>query len=141
MGTPGTAREPLPRRLRARTLATLAVGTLLWIELGAVRGAEHGQGASPGTYLTAVAVAGGLIGLLAPGPHLATGALLAVPAVLSLAVTGQVVQTVGPWWLVTVTHGGVAAALSHRFLAELRWRAQAAARPRLPPRGGPPAIP
>jgi hypothetical protein len=102
-----------------RAAACLGLGTVLWTVAGAVRGATYWQ-VSASSYLLALLAVGGLLGLLWPGQHLRTGALLAVPGFAALVTAGAHDHADAFWWLFTVAVGGCGAADSHRLAVELR---------------------
>jgi hypothetical protein len=93
---------------------------VLWIELGAVRGATQWQVTATG-YVVGLVLAGLALGLLAPGGHYATGALLAIPGAATLVTATAEEHPDLLWWSVTVVLAWLAAAGSHRLGTELRW--------------------
>jgi hypothetical protein len=106
----------------ARTVACLGLGSVLWLQLGAVRGASRWQ-LSGDEYLVGLAVAGALLGALWPDRHLRTGAWIAAPG--AAALFWLVVQGGAPggdtfWWVLTVIIGVYVAAGGHWMVVELR---------------------
>jgi hypothetical protein len=102
-----------------RTVACLGLGGVLWVVLGAVRGATYWQVSARG-YLVGMVVAGAVVGLLLPGRHLLTGALLALPGIASLVTAGPNDHPDVFWWVLTVVLGGFASAGSHWIAVEVR---------------------
>ena len=102
-----------------RTWGCLAVGAALWLELGAVRGATQWQVTATG-YVVGVLVVGLGLGLVAPGPRVATGVLLVLPGAAALVTATSDDHPDLVWWCVTVVLSGWAAALLHRLGTDLR---------------------
>jgi hypothetical protein len=96
------------------------LGAVLWLELGAVRGATQWQVGATG-YVVGLVMTGLAMGLTSPGGHYATGALLAIPGAAALATASAEQHPDLLWWSVTVVLAWVAAAGSHRIGTELRW--------------------
>ncbi|MGH9209195.1 MAG: hypothetical protein ACRD2C_00770 [Acidimicrobiales bacterium] len=102
-----------------RMVVCLGSGVLVWALLGAVRGAASWDVSATG-YLLALLAAGAVFGLVWPGPHLLTGALLALPGAATLITSSPPDQPDAFWWLLTTVVGGYAAAGTHRLAVELR---------------------
>lgn len=103
-----------------RTVVCLALGGLVWVTLGAVRGATYYWQVSANGYLAGIVVLGTLLGLVWPGPHLGTGFLLALPGFATLVTAGPRDHPDQLWWLLTVVIAGYAAAGAHRAAVEIR---------------------
>lgn len=116
-----------------RSAACLALGSVLWLQFGAVQGASRWQ-LSGGEYLVGLAVGGALVGVLWPDRHLRTGVLIVAPgalALLSLMAQGARIDTF--WWVLTVVVGVYLVAGSHLLSVEVRRRmARLRGRPRHP---------
>lgn len=97
----------------------LGLGVLLWAVLGAVPGARSWEISANG-YLLGLVIAGGLIGLVAPGPHMRTGLLLVAPGAATLVAASPGDHPDAVWWMLTLLLGACFAAGSHRLAVELR---------------------
>jgi hypothetical protein len=93
---------------------------VLWVELGAVRGANQWQVTATG-YVVGLILVGLALGLALPGEHYATGALLVIPGAAALVTATAEEHPDLLWWSVTVVLAWLAAAGSHRIGTELRW--------------------
>jgi hypothetical protein len=102
-----------------RSVACLGLGALLWVLVGAVRGATYWQ-VSASSYLLSLLVAGAAFGLLWPAAHLRTGALLVFPGFVALVSAGAPGHPDVFWWMVTVGLGACGAAGSHWLGVEVR---------------------
>lgn len=103
-----------------RSVACLALGALLWLQLGAVAGASRWQ-LSGSQYLVGLGVAGTVAGLLWPDRHMRTGLLVVAPGAVGLfwlVIDGDPTDTF--WWVLTLIIGVYVAAGGHWVAVELR---------------------